>query len=152
MKIFFYSSFLALFLFSSFTKDTHRNLLLKSGPVFTLNLTGVKSPTAKIRIGFYKPTDKFPEVGKASIIKIMNPEKAGSISLNFTDIPAGHYALAMYQDMNGDEKLNKNFIGYPKEPFGFSRNFKPKLSAPKFEDCEIIFDETHTSFTVNLIN
>lgn len=119
--------------------------------VFTLNLSNVKSDKAKIHIGFYTKSDNFPVEGKGSIIKVISPEKSGSISVSFSDIPPGRYALALYQDLNGDKKLNKNFIGYPKEPFGFSRNFIPKLSAPKFVDCEIVFDELHTSFSVALL-
>ncbi len=123
-----------------------------SNPVFSLTISNINSIKGKIRIGFYTMKDGFPEQGKASIIKVMNPEKTGTVTFTFTDVPTGHYSIATFQDLNGDEKINKNFIGYPKEPFGFSNNFKPKLSAPKFNDCEIVFDEAHTSFSITLIN
>ncbi len=131
-----------------------KNNLVKNNTAdspFVLTISNLASGTAKIHIGIYKIGDHFPEVGKASFIKVISPTSEGSFSISLPDIPYGTYALAMYQDLNGDEKLNKNFIGYPKEPFGFSKNFKPKFSAPTFDDCSIVFDATHTNFTISLI-
>ena len=46
------------------------------------------------------------------------------------DIPDGTYALVFFID------TNKNFIGIPKEQFGFSNNATGKLSAPTFEQAK----------------
>ncbi|MGA1824519.1 MAG: DUF2141 domain-containing protein, partial [bacterium] len=42
------------------------------------------------------------------------------------DIPPGEYALVVYNDKNDNGSLDKNFIGIPKEPVGFSRHYRPK--------------------------
>ena len=42
------------------------------------------------------------------------------------EIPAGEYALVVYHDENGNERLDKNFIGIPKESLGFSNSYMPK--------------------------
>lgn len=47
------------------------------------------------------------------------------------------YAIAVYQDVNDNGDMDKNWMGMPKEPFGFSNNVKPKWSAPSFEACKI---------------
>lgn len=47
------------------------------------------------------------------------------------------YAISIYHDVNSDKKINMNFMGIPTEPYGFSRNFKPKFSKPSFNDCKI---------------
>lgn len=46
----------------------------------------------------------------------------GSIS----DLPGGEYALVVYHDENGNGRLDKNFIGIPNEPLGFSNRYWPK--------------------------
>lgn len=61
------------------------------------------------------------------------------------------YAVSLYIDMNGNGKLDKNFFGFPKEPFCFSKNFKPKMSEPDFEDCSISV-EKDTKITLELID
>ena len=57
------------------------------------------------------------------------------------DLPQGEYALSIFHDENCDKKCNKNILGMPIEGYGFSKNFKPKLSAPKFEDCSFLLDK-----------
>jgi len=42
------------------------------------------------------------------------------------DIPPGEYALLVYFDENGNKRIDKNFIGVPIEPLGFSNRYAPK--------------------------
>lgn len=49
----------------------------------------------------------------------------------------GEYAIAVYQDMNNNGVLDKGLFNIPKEPYGLSANFRPKWSAPNFDDCKI---------------
>ncbi|MDA9690478.1 DUF2141 domain-containing protein [Pseudomonadota bacterium] len=52
------------------------------------------------------------------------------------EIPDGEYAIAFFIDANGNKKLDKNFLGIPKEQFGFSNNAMGTLSAPTFEQAK----------------
>lgn len=60
------------------------------------------------------------------------------------DLPEGDYAISMYHDENSDGVLNRNFFGIPKEPYGFSNNIKPRLSAPNYKDCKFSFVKNDT--------
>jgi len=42
------------------------------------------------------------------------------------DVEPGEYALLVYFDENGNGRIDKNFIGIPKEPLGFSNRYRPK--------------------------
>jgi outer membrane protein len=42
------------------------------------------------------------------------------------DVQPGEYALMVYFDENGNQRMDKNFIGIPKEPLGFSNRYRPK--------------------------
>jgi uncharacterized protein (DUF2141 family) len=48
-------------------------------------------------------------------------------------VPPGKYAVAFFQDLNGNQKLDTNLFGVPKEGFGFSRDAMGKLGPPSFE-------------------
>jgi uncharacterized protein (DUF2141 family) len=50
-------------------------------------------------------------------------------------LPAGEYALSVFQDVDDDGKLKSNFIGIPKEPAGLSNNLRPRLGPPKYKDA-----------------
>lgn len=64
----------------------------------------------------------------------------GEASVIVEGLPAGTYAVSVFQDMNEDEELDTNFIGFPKEPFGFSAPMG-KFGPPAFKDASIIIDK-----------
>ena len=52
------------------------------------------------------------------------------------NLPEGEYAIALFVDTNKNSKIDKNFLGIPKEQFGFSNNAIGRLSAPSFEQAK----------------
>lgn len=76
----------------------------------------------------------------------------GSNTFLITDVPAGTYAVAVFQDINGNGKLDVNLFGFPKEPFAFSNNIVPRLSIPRFEHCTFRFSATGQVLSINLLN
>jgi len=64
------------------------------------------------------------------------------------DLKPGKYAFKYFHDENNDEKLNTNFMGIPKEGYGFSNNASGKFGPPSFE--KMIF-EVSQSDTVKCI-
>ena len=55
--------------------------------------------------------------------------KRGNLQTSF-NLEPGDYAVAIYHDENGNGQLDKRLFGIPKEPYGFSNNYRPRLSAP----------------------
>lgn len=51
----------------------------------------------------------------------------------FTGVPDGTYALFVIHDVNNNGKMDKNFLGIPKEGYGASKNKLPFAAAPKFD-------------------
>lgn len=43
-------------------------------------------------------------------------------AIRFTDVPAGHYAIRLFVDRNGDGVLQRSRRAIPLEPVGFSTN------------------------------
>ena len=48
------------------------------------------------------------------------------------ELPPGDYGIAVIHDENRNHKLDRNFLGIPKEGFGFANNPHVGLSAPPF--------------------
>ena len=66
------------------------------------------------------------------------------------DIPPGEYALLVYYDENNNGRIDKNFIGIPKEPLGFSNRYQPK-GPPSYMQAAFTLDEGETrDFDVEL--
>jgi uncharacterized protein (DUF2141 family) len=100
----------------------------------TVDIQNVKSKTGKLYVALYEPCDGFPSkckpVAGQALLASTNPAR-----LTFSVEP-GQYAIALYHDVNDNGKMDKGMFGIPKEPYGFSNNFRPKFAGPKFSDCQ----------------
>ena len=50
----------------------------------------------------------------------------GRSEYRLDDVPPGEYALLVYYDENANDRLDRNFIGIPREPLAFSNGYRPK--------------------------
>lgn len=71
-----------------------------------------------------------------------------SCTLLIENLKPGKYAFKYFHDENNDEKINTNFMGIPKEGYGFSNNASGKFGPPSFEKMII---EITKSDTLNCI-
>ncbi|MNT83012.1 hypothetical protein D3C72_2228260 [compost metagenome] len=55
----------------------------------------------------------------------------------------------VYHDENNNGKLDKNFIGMPKEPVACSNNAKGFMGPPKYEDAKFIIT-ADTKMTIKM--
>jgi outer membrane protein len=67
----------------------------------------------------------------------------GAQAVRFPDLPAGEYALVVYEDENGNGQLDKNFIGIPRERLGFSNRYWPG-GPPSFARAAFRLEEDET--------
>jgi len=93
----------------------------------------IREDKGTLNIAFYQKQHDFlddRDVYTAIKIKAQAPESKTSVSL-----PPGRYAIAVYQDLDGNDEMEKNFLGIPQEPVGLSRDAIKGMSRPKFEDA-----------------
>lgn len=102
-----------------------------------------------VKIGVYD-VKGFPVIGQG-VSEVALEVKEVSLQHVFTEIPAGQYAIAVFQDVNRDGELTKNLVGAPKEPYGFSRNVYGMFGPPDFEDVafDVVADQP-ISLVINL--
>ena len=65
-------------------------------------------------------------------------------------LPIGKYAISIFHDINNNEKLNTNFMGVPKEPFGFSNNPKTNFGPPDFQNASFNFTRDNNEIEILL--
>lgn len=73
----------------------------------------------------------------------------GTVAIDML-LPPGNYALSVLQDLNGNRKLDTNFIGIPNEPSGSSNDAPARFSAPKFKDALIAVGDTPVELRIRL--
>ncbi|NQT62430.1 MAG: DUF2141 domain-containing protein [Candidatus Marinimicrobia bacterium] len=85
-----------------------------------------------VNIGLYEKKG-FPKMGQA-IVSENVPVRDIKATHKFENIPVGKYAIAVFQDVNGDDKLNRTIYGQPTEPYAFSNNVFGRFGPPKFAE------------------
>ena len=110
-----------------------------------MTVTGILSEKGgELSAGIF-PEATFPEVGQQLIGKelIINSDK---MIVVFEGVPVGTYALAIFQDIDKNKDLATNFVGYPREPIGFSNNVRIRFGPPTFEDAAVTVKANQTLF------
>jgi len=107
---------------------------------FSVEVTGVEPGKGSVFLGLYDKEKGFldseSQIAAAKVKAVEN-----KVVYTFKNLPDGDYAVAVYQDVNSNGKCDKNMIGYPTEGFGFSKNYKPKFSAPTFDEVKIAINQ-----------
>jgi uncharacterized protein (DUF2141 family) len=67
------------------------------------------------------------------------------------NLPAGVYAVSVFHDENMNQKLDKNFVGIPKEGYGASNNPRKKMGPPTFEETKIQVSGAEQSLQIKLM-
>ena len=106
-------------------------------------VSGVTSSEGNVLVALYREASSFPKfekvfrVGKA-------PAETGDTKVVLEDLPAGEYALAVFHDENRNDALDKNWLGLPKEDYGFSMARTKTFGPPSFDECLVVLREDMT--------
>lgn len=71
-------------------------------------------------------------------VKSSAPKRPSKIALAVSRKSDGIYVIGVYIDVNLKNKLDKNFVGIPKEPYAFSNNAEGFLGSPSFENASFV--------------
>ncbi|MGV9003379.1 DUF2141 domain-containing protein [Flavobacterium sp.] len=119
-------------------------------PQLTIKISNIEKVKGEIKIGIFNKDLHFLKEGHAIKNYSIKVDKNTAV-ITITDLPEGEYAVTIYHDENSDNECNRNFMGIPKEAYGFSNNIRPKFSAPKYKDCKFSLSENKT-LHIKLIN
>ncbi|WP_414548485.1 DUF2141 domain-containing protein [Anabaena sp. CCY 0017] len=127
---------LAALLSISFVKSVNAE------PTATLNVVvkGINNQNGQICLGVYSRAKGFP-MNTEDVLKSACVQPQGNtVTHKFSGLKPGNYAVAVVDDQNGDRKLNKDFLGIPKEGFGLSRNPTVSIATgtPSFYDASFM--------------
>jgi uncharacterized protein (DUF2141 family) len=81
----------------------------------------------------YNRKDGFPTEPKKAIQTAFVGVHDGRAVCEFTGLPPGDYAVAVFHDENGNKHLDTGFFGIPKEGVGISNDATAFMGPPSFE-------------------
>jgi uncharacterized protein (DUF2141 family) len=114
---------------------------------FHLTVKGVKAGKGNLRIAVFDEAHRGEFPDGEYLLGVAVPATDEEMTVEISNIEPGEYAIVVFQDINEDEVLDKNFLGIPKEPYGFSGKWKKGGSSfdkALFDTEEIGFAATIT--------
>ena len=100
----------------------------------SVHVKNVDSTKGHIKVALYNSDEAFLSFDK--VLKTGSvPAHKGMVTLQIADLPIGEYALAVFHDENGNDKLDTNWLGIPKEKVAFSRAKMKMFGPPKYKEC-----------------
>ncbi|MFP2908906.1 DUF2141 domain-containing protein [Pyxidicoccus sp. 3LFB2] len=114
----------------------------------TLELEGLRTKSGHVLIAVH--TDAASFAGKVEPIATRRVEvTAEKLTVTIPDLAPGDYAVSLFHDTNGNDKLDTNFIGIPKEGYAFSNNVGAR-GMPKFKDARFTLSADGTTLTLKV--
>lgn len=118
---------LGCFTLAAFHAPTHAAELV-------VRVKGIAAPLGQIGCSLF-PSDKGFPMDNSGARQQWLPAQAGGTECRFGDVAPGNYAVSIGHDRNGNRKVDTNFVGLPTEQWGVSRNARPSLRAPRFNEA-----------------
>jgi uncharacterized protein (DUF2141 family) len=116
----------------------------------TLKVTDIKSTKGKIIVIIFKDNKTFEDEKAFRKIEFSKEHlKNGAMELHFTLEP-GIYGITLLDDEDGNGVMNKNFIGIPKEGFGFSNYYLKKMARPHFDEFKTKINKGENTIIVKV--
>src|SRR3974377_2274066 len=116
----------------------------------SIHVDGFRNTKGDLGVNVFRLPDGWPEDSSKAAFHSGFPIQGDHATAEFT-LPEGRYAIAVLHDENTNHKLDRNFIGIPKEGFGFVNNPRVGLSAPSFEAAILPVACPRTETSIHLI-
>ncbi|HJW57163.1 MAG TPA: DUF2141 domain-containing protein [Burkholderiaceae bacterium] len=98
----------------------------------TVEVAGVKNAKGKVMVAVFNRAEDFLDKPVQAAAVDAQP---GTVRLVFAGLPAGDYALSVFQDENRNGALDTNPAGMPIEPYGFSNDAAGNDGPPSFQQA-----------------
>ncbi len=126
-------------IFSFFILTIHSESFAQSHTL-EIKIDSVRNEQGVVRVSLYRSDQGFPEdFKKAAQFKSL-PARQGAMFFIFDSLALGEIACSVLHDENNNEKLDKNFLGLPREGVGVSNNALRALGPPRYDQCKFLLD------------
>lgn len=102
----------------------------------SLQVKGLTSTRGVVECVLWSAPTGFPRETVHGIAKVTaRPLPNLEATCVFEHLPAGSWAISFIHDENENGKMDQGLFGMPLEGYGFSRDPKPFMRAPRFDEA-----------------
>jgi len=97
----------------------------------------LRNEGATLNCALFSTPQGFPDP-RTALAKVTAPASGGRAVCRFTGVSAGSFAVAAFEDRNGNGVLDTNVFGVPTEGLAFSRDARGRLGPPSFDAARFV--------------
>jgi uncharacterized protein (DUF2141 family) len=113
-----------------------------------IEIHGVVKSAGTVHIALFHDEKSWDDEDADATVKV--PAVPGTTVAQL-DLPPGDYAFFIFDDVNGNGKLDKTWVGFPDEPYAFSNNVKLGFSKPSFSDLKFTVSAQGANQVIQLV-
>jgi uncharacterized protein (DUF2141 family) len=124
-----------------------------AGCTLRIHVDGLRNSNGNLGSVLFTSADGWPDdtkkafrVGPAPI-----PPGTRKATAVWENLPPGNYGVAVIHDENSNARLDKNFLGIPKEGFGFANNPHVGWGPAPFKDALVQVGCPETGITIHML-
>lgn len=119
----------------------------------TIRVSGARNNKGRVALALFQGEAGFPGDSSKALRVEQADVDAQTRTAQFVlrEIPYGVYAVTVFHDENMNGKLDKNFVGAPKEGYGASNNPRKRMGPPPFNEASFTVDRPEQTMEIKLI-
>lgn len=115
-----------------------------------VEIDGLKTQKGELCFKLFSRSFGFPDNDKNAVMRQCVKLSEDPLKITLKDISSGSYAIAVFQDLNGDRTLNRNATGTPTEGYGFSNNPMTRQDLTRYGDCVFLLAGANNTIKIKL--
>jgi uncharacterized protein (DUF2141 family) len=116
----------------------------------TATMVGFRNEKGLFRISLFDSKHGYPGDRARAFRTGSGRIQNGTATFSFADVPHGTYAIAVFHDENGNDKMDTNALGIPKEGGGASNDARGRFGPPKFDDAKFVLRDAQLKLRINI--
>ncbi len=114
-----------------------------------VNIDNLRNSEGFVGVALFVAKEGFPDKSEHALEGKRVPAGDHCVVL-FENVPYGCYAVSVLHDENSNGKMDKTFIGIPKEGFGTSNNPKIRMGPPSFAESKFDLESKDLTLNINM--
>ncbi|MCL2758880.1 MAG: DUF2141 domain-containing protein [Treponema sp.] len=114
---------------------------------FTFEVTNVVVNDGKVYLAIFFNAEEFRKEEPTLAYEL---DSNRTVVSQIVSLPPGHYLFSAFQDRNGNQKLDYNFIGIPRELVGISNYDGKGFPSKNFDRQKVLIDSKTEKISIGL--
>ena len=115
-----------------------------------VDVVGLHSADGDVKCALFNSAEGFPADSSKAIKTTSGPIHDGTAECVFDRVAAGEYGISVYHDENFNGKLDRNFVGMPKEGVGASNDATTTFGPPPFDHARFTYSGGVKAVTIHI--